>query len=46
LPPAAITVVHRSDGSGTTYIFSNYLSAAWSAKVGAGRSPASTEPTC
>jgi phosphate transport system substrate-binding protein len=22
LPPAAITVVHRSDGSGTTYIFS------------------------
>ena len=27
LPNAAITVVHRSDGSGTTYIFSNYLSA-------------------
>ncbi len=26
LPDAAITVVHRSDGSGTTYIFSNYLS--------------------
>jgi phosphate transport system substrate-binding protein len=40
LPPAAITVVHRSDGSGTTYIFSNYLSAvspAWAAKVGAGK---------
>ncbi len=39
LPPAPITVVHRSDGSGTTYIFSNYLSAvspAWAAKVGAG----------
>ena len=40
LPPATITVVHRSDGSGTTYIFSNYLSAvspAWAAKVGAGK---------
>ena len=40
LPPAAIHVVHRSDGSGTTYIFSNYLSAvdpAWAAKVGTGR---------
>jgi ABC-type phosphate transport system substrate-binding protein len=24
-PRPAITVVHRSDGSGTTYIFSNYL---------------------
>jgi phosphate transport system substrate-binding protein len=37
LPPAAITVVHRSDGSGTTYIFSNYLSSvdpAWASKVG------------
>jgi phosphate transport system substrate-binding protein len=41
LPDAYITVVHRSDGSGTTYIFSNYLSQvspAWAAKVGAGRS--------
>ena len=31
--------MHRSDGSGTTYIFSDYLSSvsqAWSAKVGAG----------
>ena len=40
LPPAAITVVHRSDGSGTTYIFSNYLSSvspAWASKVGAGK---------
>ena len=40
LPPTAITVVHRSDGSGTTYIFSNYLSAvdpAWAAKAGAGK---------
>jgi phosphate transport system substrate-binding protein len=40
LPPATITVVHRSDGSGTTYIFSNYLSSispAWAAKVGTGK---------
>jgi phosphate transport system substrate-binding protein len=37
LPDAPITVVHRSDGSGTTYIFSNYLSSVsptWAAKVG------------
>jgi phosphate transport system substrate-binding protein len=42
LPPAAITVVHRSDGSGTTYIFTNYLSSvdpAWAAKVGASKTP-------
>jgi len=26
LPNASIAVVHRSDGSGTTYIFTNYLS--------------------
>ena len=40
LPAATITVVHRSDGSGTTYIFSNYLSSvdpAWAAKVGTGK---------
>ena len=40
LPNARITVVHRSDGSGTTYIFSNYLSsvdAAWAARVGTGK---------
>jgi phosphate transport system substrate-binding protein len=40
LPPAGIHVVHRSDGSGTTYIFSNYLTAvspAWAAKVGTGK---------
>jgi phosphate transport system substrate-binding protein len=39
LPPAPITVVHRSDGSGTTYIFSDYLSRvdpSWAAKVGTG----------
>ena len=32
-------MVHRSDGSGTTYIFSNYLSRAdpaWAARVGTG----------
>jgi phosphate transport system substrate-binding protein len=40
LPDAPITVIHRSDGSGTTYIFSNYLSSidpAWAAKVGTGK---------
>jgi phosphate transport system substrate-binding protein len=40
LPDAAISVVHRSDGSGTTYIFSDYLSAVsptWAAKVGKGK---------
>ncbi len=37
LPDMAIAVVHRSDGSGTTYIFTNYLSKVsgeWSTKVG------------
>jgi phosphate transport system substrate-binding protein len=41
LPDAPINVVHRSDGSGTTYIFSNYLSSvdpAWADKVGTGKS--------
>ena len=40
IPDEPITVVHRSDGSGTTYIFSNYLSTvdpAWAAKVGTGK---------
>ena len=40
LPAAQINIVHRSDGSGTTYIFSNYLSSAdpaWAAKVGTGK---------
>jgi phosphate transport system substrate-binding protein len=40
LPDQPITVVHRSDGSGTTYIFSNYLSAvdpAWASRVGTGK---------
>ena len=37
LPDTAITVVHRADGSGTTFIFTNYLSkvsADWKSKVG------------
>jgi phosphate transport system substrate-binding protein len=37
LPKQAIAVVHRSDGSGTTFIFTNYLSkvsADWQKKVG------------
>jgi len=41
LPSQAISVVHRSDGSGTTYIFTDYLSkvsADWKAKVGTGKS--------
>lgn len=39
LPDAAITPVFRTDGSGTTFIFSNYLSKVnpeWKAKVGEG----------
>jgi phosphate transport system substrate-binding protein len=39
LPDRAITVVHRSDGSGTTFIFTNYLSKVspeWKEKVGEG----------
>lgn len=38
LPDSAITVVHRSDGSGTTFVFANYLSKVskeWATKVGA-----------
>jgi phosphate transport system substrate-binding protein len=37
LPDLQINVLHRSDGSGTTFIFANYLaevSADWKAKVG------------
>jgi len=37
LPPSNITVVHRSDGSGTTWIFTNYLdkvSPEWHKRVG------------
>jgi phosphate transport system substrate-binding protein len=38
LPNLPITVVHRSDGSGTSFLFTSYLSAvspAWMQKVGA-----------
>jgi phosphate transport system substrate-binding protein len=40
LPNSDILVVHRSDGSGTTYIFSDYLSmvsASWSSSLGKGK---------
>ena len=39
LPDARITVVHRSDGSGTTFNFTDYLSKvspAWKGKIGEG----------
>jgi len=39
LPDQAITVVHRADGSGTTFIFTDYLnevSKPWAEKVGKG----------
>jgi len=41
LPDLKITVVHRSDGSGTTFIFSDYMSkisSKWKEKVGRGKS--------
>jgi phosphate transport system substrate-binding protein len=41
LPDQTITVVHRSDGSGTTFVFTNYLSqssTAWNTAIGAGKS--------
>jgi phosphate transport system substrate-binding protein len=41
LPTTAITVAHRSDGSGTTAVFTDYLakvSPEWKQKVGAGKS--------
>jgi phosphate transport system substrate-binding protein len=41
LPATDVAVVHRADGSGTTFIFSDYLSAvspSWLAKVGRGQS--------
>jgi phosphate transport system substrate-binding protein len=42
LPANNITVVHRSDGSGTSAVFTDYLSkvsAEWKEKVGSGTSP-------
>jgi phosphate transport system substrate-binding protein len=41
LPDKAIAVVHRSDGSGTTFLFTNYLSQVssdWAGKIGANAS--------
>lgn len=41
LPPLPITVARRSDGSGTTYVFSDFLSkvsSEWKSKVGVGNS--------
>ena len=41
LPSTAIALVHRSDGSGTTFVFTNYLSkvsADWKSKVGSNTS--------
>jgi phosphate transport system substrate-binding protein len=41
LPDQAISVVHRSDGSGTTFIFANYISKVspeWKSTVGEGTS--------
>ncbi len=41
LPATPITIAHRSDGSGTSYIFTNFLAAVspeWKTKVGAGKS--------
>jgi phosphate transport system substrate-binding protein len=46
LPATQITVVHRADGSGTSFNFSNYLSKAspeWQSKVGFSTTP--TWPT-
>jgi phosphate transport system substrate-binding protein len=40
LPSQAITVAHRTDGSGTTFIFTSYLAAVspeFKAKIGAGK---------
>jgi phosphate transport system substrate-binding protein len=42
LPANDLTVVHRSDGSGTSAVFTDYLSkvsAEWKGKVGTGTSP-------
>ncbi len=38
LPPLPITIVHRSDGSGTSFLFTSYLTMknpAWASKIGA-----------
>jgi phosphate transport system permease protein/phosphate transport system substrate-binding protein len=41
LPPSDIIVVHRSDGSGTTFVWTSYLSGVsqdWNQTIGAGKS--------
>jgi phosphate transport system substrate-binding protein len=41
LPKLAVAIAHRSDGSGTSYIFTHYLAAVskpWAQKVGSGKS--------
>lgn len=41
LPDKAITPIYRSDGSGTTFVFSDYMSkadAVWKEKIGTGKS--------
>ncbi len=41
LPAIAVQPVHRTDGSGTTYVFTNYLKKAngeWAGSIGAGKS--------
>jgi phosphate ABC transporter phosphate-binding protein len=41
LPAKSIHVVHRSDGSGTTFVFTDYLSnvsSQWEAEIGKGKS--------
>jgi phosphate transport system substrate-binding protein len=48
LPDLPIVVVHRSDGSGTSYIFTDFLShvsADWKSKVGTGKSVAWPAPS-
>ncbi len=48
LPDMPIVVVHRSDGSGTSYIFTDFLShvsAEWKSKVGTGKSVAWPAPS-
>ena len=43
LPSSKINVVHRSDGSGTSWIFTSYLSAVsptWKSQIGANTTPA------
>jgi len=38
LPDTTIAVIHRSDGSGTTFLFASNLSQEWKDKVGVGKS--------